>query len=258
VSNYTIRVEQVEQYVTVVEFERPPVNFFSPELIGALADTMEGLAEDGATRALILRASGKHFSAGADFTVVDDAGERQLIDVENLYRHALRLFCQPLPVVACLQGAVIGGGLGLAMSADFRVAATDSRISANFARLGIHQGFGLSVTLPRAVGQQIAADLLYTGRSLSGTDAADVGLVDRVAAADDLGAVSLGIAAAIAAASPLAVRSIRRTMRAGLLELVSQAVEHEIREQRLLFETSDFDEGVSAARERRRPEFSGS
>src|SRR5439155_742096 len=79
-----------------------------------------------------------------------------------------RLFAAAIPVVATVQGAAVGGGLGLALSADFRVASPDSRFWANFARLGFHHGFGMTVTLPALVGQQAALDLLYTGRRVPG------------------------------------------------------------------------------------------
>jgi enoyl-CoA hydratase/carnithine racemase len=256
-SDHSINVERAEGYIAVVTFERPPANFLSPEMTGELADTLEAIGDDGTTRAVVLRADGKHFSAGADFTVRDAHGERQLIDIEELYRHAVRIFAQPVPLVACLHGAVIGGGLGLAMAADFRVAATDARISANFAQIGIHPGFGLSVTLPRTVGWTAATRLLYTGQSLNGAEAAEMALVDMTTTADNVVSASLALAADIASSAPLAVRSIRHTMRGTFLEDVRTAISREIREQRMLFATSDFDEGVSAARERRRPEFSG-
>ena len=96
-------------------------------------------------------------------------------DGTHLYDFAIRLFEQPLPIVAAIQGAAIGGGLGLAMAADFRVAAPEARFAANFALIGIHQGFALSVTLPAVVGQQAALDLLYTGRRVSGAEARALG-----------------------------------------------------------------------------------
>ena len=99
---------------------------------------------------------------GLDFAA--NAGQ----DIAELYRAALRLFAAPLPVVAAVQGAAIGGGCGLALSADFRVATRGSRFSANFARLGFHHGFALTVTLPATVGRQAAADLLLTGRRVGG------------------------------------------------------------------------------------------
>jgi 2-(1,2-epoxy-1,2-dihydrophenyl)acetyl-CoA isomerase len=257
VSDHSIHVERAARHIAVVTFERPPANFFSLEMIGELADTLEAIGADGTTHAVVIRAAGKHFCAGADFTVLDADGERQLIDVEELYRHAARIFAQPVPLVACLHGAVIGGGLGLGLAADFRVAASDARISANFARLGIHQGFGLSVTLPRTVGWAAATRLLYTGQSLNGAEAAGMGLVDLTTTADSVVSASLALAADIASSAPLAVRSIRHTMRGALLEEVRTAISREVREQRLLFATADFGEGVSAARERRQPEFIG-
>lgn len=85
-----------------------------------------------------------------------------------MYERAVQLIAGHLPVVAAVQGAAIGGGLSLAMVGDFRVAAPASRFAADFARLGFHQGLGLSVTLPRAVGDQRALELLATGRRIDG------------------------------------------------------------------------------------------
>ena len=116
-------------------------------------------------RAIVLRSEGRHFCAGLDFAHNRDQ------DIAALYRNALRLFAAPLPVVAAVQGSAIGGGLGLALSADFRFATPQSRFSANFSRLGFHHGFGLTVTLPRVVGEQRAADLLYSGRRVDGAEA---------------------------------------------------------------------------------------
>ena len=105
-----------------------------------------------------------------------------------------------------MQGAAIGGGCGLALSADFRVATPQSRFSANFARLGFHHGFALTVTLPAVVGSQAAADLLLTGRRVGGEEALALGLCDRLADDDDLLAQAIGYADELAASGPLAVR----------------------------------------------------
>ena len=148
-----------DDHVAVLELCRPPNNFFSIEMIGGVADALERLDHEPRCRAAVLCAAGKHFCAGADFS-----GSGRTFTTEELYAAAVRIFRTQTPVVAAVQGAAIGGGLGLALSADFRVAAPEARFSANFARLGFHQGFGLSVTLPRLVGEQAAAELLYTGR----------------------------------------------------------------------------------------------
>src|SRR6185295_18257851 len=104
-------------------------------------------------------------------------------------------FATRTPVVAAVQGAAIGGGLGLALWPDFRIAAPEARFSANFARLGFHHGFGLTVTLPRVVGQQRALELLYTGARIDGKRAHAIGLVDRLVPLAALRDASRGFAA---------------------------------------------------------------
>jgi 2-(1,2-epoxy-1,2-dihydrophenyl)acetyl-CoA isomerase len=170
---------------------------------------------------------------------------------------AARLFEQPLPIVAAVQGAAIGGGLGLAMAADFRVASPQARFAANFALLGIHQGFALTVTLPAAIGQQAALDLLYTGRRVNGDEALALGLADELAEPDKVRDQAHAFAARIAASAPLAVRSIRETMRAPLVSQVRSAMARERGEQERLMDTSDWREGLAAVRDRRTADFTG-
>ena len=239
-------------HIATVRLCRPPNNFFSVAMIEALAATLESLDADGTTRAVVLAADGKHFCAGADFS---EAGRND--STADLYRAAVRLFRTATPIVAAVQGAAIGGGLGLALAADFRVAAPEARLSANFARLGFHHGFGLSVTLPGLVGQQRAAELLYTGRRIDGAEAADIGLVDRVVPLDDLDAAAHALATEIAESAPLAVRSIRATLRGDLADRVAAATLHEMAEQERLRRTPDFREGTRAMAERRPPTFTG-
>ncbi len=240
-----------EDHVATVEFDRPPHNHFDVDLIALIADAYEALDADPAARAILLCSAGRHFCAGANFSAASDAGGPQLYD------HAVRMFAAATPVVAVVQGAAVGGGLGLAMSADLRVASPSSRFAANFARLGIHHGFGLTVTLPAAVGQQAALDLLYTGRRVKGEEALAIGLCDRLAADEELRTEAHALAAEVAASAPLAVLSIRQTMRGGLAERVREATRREGAEQDELFATDDFREGVSASAERRTPRFTG-
>jgi 2-(1,2-epoxy-1,2-dihydrophenyl)acetyl-CoA isomerase len=265
VADFRVTVETARDHVAVVSFGRAPHNYFTPELIGALAGALEDLAADGRTRAVVLRGEGRHFCAGADFGssrdgtgAGADSADGDHLDVEALYGHAIRLFAQPLPVVAQLQGAVIGGGLWLALVADFRVAAEGTRLAANFAKIGIHHGFGLTVTLPRLIGEQRALDLLLTGRSVRAPEALSLGLIDGIAPAEEAATAAVKRAAELAANAPLAVRAIRRTLREGLVDQIREAVGSEAAEQRKLFGTSDFREGVAAAAERRTASFTAS
>jgi enoyl-CoA hydratase/carnithine racemase len=238
-------------HVAEVRLNRPPNNFFSLRMIDGVADALEVLDGDPACRAIVLSAAGKHFCAGADFS------STETYTTGDLYSAAARLFRTAKPIVAAVQGATIGGGLGLALAADFRVAAPEARFSANFARLGFHQGFGLSVTLPDLVGQQRAAELLYTGRRITGTEAHEIGLTDRLVPLDELDRAARDLAAEIAGSAPLAVQSIRATLRGDLAERIVAATDHELAEQERLRLTDDFAEGTRAMAERRPPDFTG-
>jgi enoyl-CoA hydratase/carnithine racemase len=246
-----------DDFVAEVEIHRPPNNFFDARLIRSLADAYEHL-QAGPCRAIVLCSEGKHFCAGADFHGESEADALPEEGAADLYAEAVRLFRAELPVVAAIQGAAIGGGLGVACSADFRVAAPEARFAANFARLGFHQGFGLSVTLPAIVGQQYALELLYTGRRISGEQAAAKGLCDRLVDLAELRSGARALAREVAAAAPLAIRSIRRTMRGHLADEIARITRHEDEEQKRLRATADFAEGTRASLERRDPNFTGS
>ena len=250
--NDALRLSVGDDFVATIELAKPPNNFFSMDLIGGVAEALEHLDTDERCRSVVLCAEGKHFCAGADFSTGDTH-----FTTEDLYAAAVRIFRTAKPIVAAIQGAAIGGGLGLALSADFRIASPEARFSANFARLGFHQGFGLSVTLPRLVGTQAAAELLYTGRRIDGEEAVSLGMADRLSPLDDLRSSAHSLAREIALSAPLAVQSIRKTLRGSLADEVAVATDHEGREQAWLRDTSDFREGTAAMTERREPRFTG-
>lgn len=241
-----------DDFVATIELCNAPNNFFSLDQIGGVADALELLDQNAGCRSAVLRADGKHFCAGADFS-----SNRGVYTTDDLYAAAVRIFRTQTPVVAAVQGAAIGGGLGLALSADFRIAAPEARFSANFSRLGFHHGFGLTVTLPRLVGEQAAADLLFTGRRVKGDEAVSLGLADRLVDLESLKSEAHGFAREIAISAPLAVRSIRKTLRGDLADRVEAAAAHEGREQKWLQATADFAEGNAAMKDRREPEFNG-
>jgi len=253
-ANAELTVELGDDHVATLEISRPPSNYFSVGLIEQLADACEELAAGQRCRAIVLCSAGRVFCAGADFSDENAIGRP---DGKHLYDFAIRLFEQPLPIVAAIQGAAIGGGLGLALAADFRVVAPEARFAANFALLGIHQGFAISVTLPAVVGQQKALELLYTGRRIAAAEAHEIGLADRLADSGQARTEAHALAAEIAAAAPLAVRSIRATMRGALAGHAQAAMERERAEQDRLMRTSDWREGLAAVAARRPASFTG-
>ena len=246
-----VTVEWRAKHVVFLEIHRPPDNYFDAELIRDLADHLERLEEHAECRAIVLASEGRNFCAGALLGSVPPP------DPARIYGEAVRLFAGTKPIVAAVQGAAVGGGLGLALMADFRVASAESRFSANFSRLGYFPGFGLTGLLPRLVGEQAALELLYTGARIGGERAHQLGLCDRLVPNDRIRPEAESFAEDIAASAPLAVAKIRRHLRGHLAEAVARATERELSEQLELATTADFAEGVQATSERRIPNFVG-
>jgi enoyl-CoA hydratase/carnithine racemase len=246
-------------HVALIEIRRPPNNFFDAALIGEIATAFETLDADTACRALVLAAQGKAFCAGANFGDRDSDGEALLSGprpgAAHLYLEGNRLFRTKKPIIAAVHGAAVGGGLGLAMVADFRVTCKEARFSANFTRLGFHPGFGLTVTLPAVIGPTRAALMFYTSRRVPGDEAHAMGLADVLVPQDKVREAALSLAAEIAENSPLGLMATRATVRGDLADRVRAATEHELAEQGRLRKTEDFKEGVKAMAERRAPFF---
>ena len=248
-------------FVVTVEMRRPPHNFFDSALVAELGDAFERLDADPGCRAIVFAAEGRSFCAGADFSKRMDTGAvsegTRSAAGRHLYKEAIRLFRTKKPIVAAVHGPAVGGGLGLALVADFRVTCREARFSANFNRLGFHPGFGLTATLPRLVGAQQAALLFYTGRRIPGDEAVRIGLADLLVAQDEVRSAARALALEIAQSAPLAVTSTRETMRRGLIDQIEAATERELVEQDWLRRTEDFQEGVKAMADRRLPDFHG-
>ena len=248
-------------HVALVEIRRPPNNFFDVALIKEIADAFEALDTDAECRALVLAAQGKSFCAGANFGNDDRDGGELLSGprpgAAHLYIEGTRLFRTKKPIIAAIHGAAVGGGLGLAMVADFRVTCAEARFCANFTRLGFHPGFGLTVTLPAVIGPTKAALMFYTSRRVPGDEAHAMGLADVLVPQDQVRSAALSLAAEIAENSPLGLIATRATLRGDLADRVRAATERELAEQTRLRKTGDFKEGVKAMAERRTPIFTG-
>ena len=256
----------VSDYIATIEIHRPPHNFFDVSLINQLADALSNLDNDADCRVINLFSEGKSFCAGANFGVgsSDQSSNREEFtesgfrtQTSSLYREGVRLFSAKKPIVAGVQGAAIGGGFGLSLVADFRIATPEARFSANFVKLGIHPGFGLTYTLPRLIGDQLANQMFLTGRRIKGEEALSMGLVDELVPLPELRNRARQFAREIAENAPLALLSIRATTRHGITEEVERATNHELKEQQWLRETRDAAEGIRAVAERRPGNFIG-
>jgi len=268
-STHSDRYNDIEvslsDYVATVEIQRPPYNFFDRALIRQIADAFESLDADPLCRAILLASQGKAFCAGANFGSGrdDDSGSRDFTEegfkntTGKLYGEAIRLFRCKKPVVGAIQGAAIGGGLGLALVPDFRVACPQARFGANFAKLGIHPGFGLTHTLHRVIGPQKADLMFLTSRRIKGDEALAWGLLDALTSHDQVRETAWTLAREIATNAPLGIASTRATLRRGLADAVRAATDHELEQQTRLRTTDDFKEGIAATHARREPEFKG-
>jgi enoyl-CoA hydratase/carnithine racemase len=242
-------------HVAVLTFARPPANYASVELVREIAETLEALDGDPDCRAVVLQSEGKVFCAGAE--LANPQGVSDMDSIAALYQHARRLFATGKPIVAAIQGAAVGAGLGLALVADFRVASPEARFAANFVKLAFHPGFGLTHNLPRIVGEQRASLMMLTGRRIKAEEALAWGMVDEIAPTAELRAAALRLANEIAENGPLAVLATRRSMRAGLAEAIVTAMAREHAEQAALRDSEDFAEGVRSVAERRAGAFKG-
>jgi len=235
------------------------------DVLAALAEALEETAAQPDCRAIVLAAEGRSFSAGGSF-----AGKGSFADIaggsvqdafrattKRFYKDALRIFAIGKPIVAAMHGPAIGAGLGVALACDLRVLAEETFVAANFVRLGIHPGFGMTATIPELIGPARAADLLLTGRRVAAKEALDWGLVDRVVPADAVRETATELAREIALAAPLAVVATRATLRLGLVDRVQGALAREVEEQARLVATADAAEGISAMLQRREPDFRG-
>ncbi len=245
----------IDGHVAVLTIDRPPHNHVTVEFMHDLADAFEAIDGEIELRCSVLQAEGKNFCAGADLVNREEQGG--LGAVNPLYEEAVRLFSIKKPIVAAVQGAAVGAGLGLAIMADFRVAAPDARFAANFVKLGFHPGFGLTHTLPRLIGETRAELMCLTGRRVKAEDGLAWGLVDEVVPLQDLRAAALRLAQEIAENAPLAIVATRKTMRADLAAAVRAQTDKEAIEQAWLRKTEDYREGVRSVAERRLGNFVG-
>jgi enoyl-CoA hydratase/carnithine racemase len=234
-------------------------------------DVLEGLRagvararEDTELRCLVVTGRGKSFCAGADFKSQiqrSDAssGRRQMPNERSfaMYSPFLSLLEIEVPVIGALNGHAIGGGFGLALVCDIRVANRDAKYGANFTKLGLHPGMATTYFMPRLVGVPRAAELLFTGRLVTGEEAAQLGLANYAVAEEQVLPRALELAREIASSAPIAVRWTKRSLYQNVDWNPVPAAYAEAQAQSRTLETDDSKEGIQALLEKRPPVFRG-
>lgn len=249
--------------VTVLTLNRPTrLNALSHGLVRALHSALDELASDLGQQVVVLTGAGRGFCAGTDLKDqaagarwTEGVGEVQAAYAlqEAVASVVVKLRRIPQPVIAVVHGVAAGGGLSLACAADLRIAEPEASFSAAFVKLGVSGGdLGSSWLLPRLIGFDRAAELLYTGRTVDATEAERIGLVSRCVAQGAGLDAAHELAAQITRLAPFSTRmtkSLLNLSRDGMT--LEQLIEYENRTQVLMTQTDDFAEGVRAFTERR-------
>jgi enoyl-CoA hydratase len=235
-------------------------NTMSLEGLAAFARRVDDAAADPGLRCLVVTGEGRSFCAGANLRrgfQTEDDGRAPHERSYAFYTAFLKLLDLDVPVVGALNGHAVGGGFGLALVCDLRIARRDAKYGANFTRLGLHPGMAVSYLLPRLVGLPKASEWLYTGRLFGGDEGAAAGLFNASVAGDEVVPRSLTLARSVAANAPIAVRTTKRSVLAGLGWDPKAAAYREAYAQAMTIETEDASEGIAAMLEKRDPVFRG-
>jgi enoyl-CoA hydratase len=245
--------------VAIITFNRPEVaNALSSQMGRELLEVWSGLAKRQDLRCVILRGEGKHFQAGADLKerngMTDDAWAEQHRLFEAMIRAQLSV---PVPVIAAVHGAAMGGGCEMTLACDFAYAAEGARFGLPESTLGIMPGLGATQLLTRAVGSRRAIEIVTTGKPFSAEEALAYGVVNGVVPPELLLDTVLEVASRIAAAAPLSVRALKRVIHAGQDLPLKEGMDLELTHYYELFVTADRREGVGSFNEKRKPSFQG-
>jgi enoyl-CoA hydratase/carnithine racemase len=247
--------------IGMVTLNRPELrNAMTPELLDAFSEAIGEAQRDAGLRCLVITGTGRCFSAGADLRSSmqrSDLGKPSSAASFAMYEPFLKVLDVEVPVIAAMNGHTVGGGFGLSLLADIRVANADAKYGVNFARLGIHSGLGISYVLPRLIGAANAAELLFTGKLIRGSEALRIGLVTHAEDPGEVLPTAMELARAIAGSAPMAVRQMKASIRRGLRWEIREAALEEAALQAASLETEDAKEGVAAILEKREPEFTG-
>lgn len=256
----TVLVTPQDEHVLLVTLNRPELlNALNTQMGRELVDLFEALAlEPGALRCVVLTGAGKSFCAGGDLKQRDGMTPEQWTAQHVVFeRMARALLDLPLPLLAAVNGAAYGGGCEIAACCDFLYAAEGAKFALPEVKLGIMPGAGGTQTLPRAVGEKRAKELVMTGKAFTAEQAERWGLVNEVVAADTLLPRTLETARIIAANAPLSTRQVKQSIGRGIRMSLADGLAFEIEAYNRLVPTEDRLEGVQAFNEKRKPGFSG-
>ncbi len=236
---------QIDQAIATIRLERPPMNAINSQLQTELAEAAAGVAADEQVRAVVLYGGEKVFAAGADIKEMADASYSATATRSRRLQDALSAVARiGKPVVAAITGYALGGGLELALCADFRVAGEKSKVGQPEILLGLIPGAGGTQRLPRLVGPARAKDIVFTGRFVGAAEALAIGLVDKVVPDADVYAAARDLVARYANGPAVALRAAKQAIDDGLDADLRTGLEIERLHFAGLFATEDAGTGM--------------
>jgi enoyl-CoA hydratase len=250
-------IERPSDDIVVLRLNRPEVrNALNLAIRVELAEAITRFTADPAIRCLIVTGSDKAFASGADLSEMAEATPAE-IKARNVQRYWRAISGCPKPMIAAVEGYALGGGLELALCADIIVAGEGARLGLPEVKVGILPGGGGTQRLARLAGAKRAMLLLMTGRMFNAAEALAMGVISDVAPAGQALARAIEIAREIAALPPIAIKEIKRVVKAGLDVALDDALKLEQEAYEQLYATSDQKEGMRAFLEKRKPKFEG-
>jgi enoyl-CoA hydratase/carnithine racemase len=252
-------------HVATITLNRPErMNTISGPMLAQLCDALLKADRDPNIRVVILTGTGRAFCAGLDLSEVTKqsgggiaAGASQATNLDLRNTPPTILFHMEKPTICALNGSAAGYGMDTALGCDIRLMAESAKMAAAFTKRGIVPESGGTWFLPRLIGWSKAAELIFTGRTLTAAQCKELGLVSDVVPDNELAARAEKLAEEIAANAPLAVQASKRMMRMGLNETFNDHVHHVFLQLLPLFKTQDAAEGMRAFMEKRSPKFEG-
>jgi enoyl-CoA hydratase/carnithine racemase len=248
---------EVADGIGTIRLDRPKVNALNDQVTAELTEAARAAAADE-VRAVVIYGGERVFAGGADISVMAEAGYAEMVARSGRLQAAMNLVAGlGKPVVAAITGYALGGGLELALAADFRVAGSSARLGQPEILLGIIPGAGGTQRLPRLVGPAKAKDIVFTGRMLTAAEALEIGLVDQVVPDSEVYQAALDLVKRYAAGPALALRAAKQAIDYGLGVDLATGLEIERTQFAALFGTEDQRAGMHSFLEKTQPTFTG-
>lgn len=256
-------LHSVHDGIALLVMNRPDrLNAINNDLATALNEALDRVAADPLVRTVVLTGAGRAFCSGGDLAQIGKG--RQTGNVAGLepvlragMQIALKMRTMPQPVIAAVNGPAAGAGMNIALAADIRIAAEEASFGQNFAKVGLYPDYGGTFFLPELVGPSKAAELIYTGDMIDARTAERLGLVNKVVPAAQLEAEVKALAQKLANGPQLAIRAAKQQLFANKRQALEQALDEEVRNQLICFQSQDCAEGITAFFEKRAPKFQG-